>query len=148
MIGGGGRATLELAGREAQIVSLAPRIKARRSDLDSITPVAVDEKIGWVRSAAGDRFPDIELNIYPTTVEPIVTDDPQGVAAQTAREISESRGQPVSADRLLASPHIFIGSIEGYVTRFREMRERYGITSIMVGQMGPLDAVVERLAGT
>lgn len=148
MIGGGGRATLELAGREAQIVSLAPRIKARRSDLDSITPAAVEEKIGWIRQAAGHRFADIELNIYPTMVEPVVTDDPEAAAVEEARQISEHRGTEVTADQLLASPHIFIGSIEGYVERFRGLRERYGITSFMVGEMGPLDPVVERLAGT
>ena len=148
MIGGGGRATLELAGREAQIASLAPRIKARRTDLDSITPEAVAEKIAWVRAAAGDRFADIELNTYPTLLGPIVTDDPRAAAEEAAREISERRGTAVTADQLLASPHIFINSIEGYVERFQELRERFGISSFLVGEMGELDPVVERLAGS
>jgi probable F420-dependent oxidoreductase len=148
MIGGGGRATLELAGREAQIVSLAPRIKSRRTDPQSITPASLDEKIGWVRQAAGERFADIELNIYPTMQEPILSDDPGGAAEDAARDISARRGDEITADQLLASPHIYIGSIESYVEKFRDLRERYGITSIMVGEMGTLDPVVERLAGT
>lgn len=148
MIGGGGRATLELAGREAQIVSIAPRIKARVSDLDSITPEAVAEKIEWVRIAAGDRFAEIELNIYPTMVGPIVSDDPRTAAEVAAREISERRGSAVTADQLLASPHIFINSISGYVERFQELREQFGFSSFMVGEMGDLDAVVWQLAGT
>ncbi len=148
MIGGGGRATLELAGREAQIVSIAPRITARRTDLASITPEAVAEKIAWVRAAAGERFAEIELNTYPTMVGPIVTDDPRAAAEEAAREISQRRGEDVTADQLLASPQIFINSIEGYVERFQELRERFGISSFMVGELGDLDPVVKRLAGS
>ena len=56
-IGGGGRRTLSLAGREAAIVGLAPRILANHViDAQSLTLAAAREKIGWIREAAGDRF--------------------------------------------------------------------------------------------
>ncbi|MEA2622810.1 MAG: hypothetical protein QOH61_1720 [Chloroflexota bacterium] len=148
MIGGGGRRTLELAGREAQIASLAPRIKGGRSDLTSITSAAVEEKIGWVREAAGARFDEIELNIYPTMLGPVLDEDPKRAAAQNAREVSERRGSEVTAEQLLESPHVFIGSVESYVEKFLGLRERFGITSIMVGELGPLDPIVERLSGS
>ncbi len=148
MIGGGGRVTLELAGREAQIVSLAPRIKARRSDLSSLTPEGVHEKIDWVREAAGERFDQLELNIYPTMIGPIVADDVDQALADAADELSARRGARVSPDFLRASPHVFINSIDGFVERFRQIREEYGISSFMVGELGPLDGVVERLAGS
>jgi probable F420-dependent oxidoreductase len=148
MIGGGGRVTLELAGREAQIASFSPRIRGRRTDLESITPAAVAEKVEWVRAAAGDRFPQIELNIYPTLIGPIVSEHPRAAAEAGAAEISARRGEPVSAAQLLESPHVFINSVDGFVERFRELRERFGISSFMVGEMGPLDSVVSRLAGS
>jgi probable F420-dependent oxidoreductase len=148
MIGGGGRGTLELAGREAQIVSLAPRIKARRSDLESLTPEGVHEKIGWVRDAAGDHFDQLELNIYPTMIGPIVSDDVDKALADAADELSERRGTRIEPEFLRASPHVFINSIDGFVERFQQIREEYGISSFMVGELGPLDSVVERLAGT
>jgi hypothetical protein len=47
----------------------------------------------------------------------------------------------------MASPHIFINSIEGYVEWFQELRERFGLTSFMVGEMGDQDPIVERLSG-
>jgi hypothetical protein len=34
------------------------------------------------------------------------------------------------------------------VDKLRMLRERLGITSIMVGELGELDPIVERLAGT
>ena len=76
LIGGGGRRLLTLAAREAQIVGLAPRIGSGtgRGDARSITIAATEEKIGWVREAAGDRFDELELNIYPSMSPIVVTD--------------------------------------------------------------------------
>ena len=71
-IGGGGKRLLTLAGREADIVGVAPRTLASassrdvvRSDPRSITVAATEEKLGWIRDAAGDRFDDLEINTYP-----------------------------------------------------------------------------------
>ena len=56
-IGGGGRRTLSLAGREADIVGLAPRIQPGTTLVDprSLTVDAAAEKLTWVRDAAGER---------------------------------------------------------------------------------------------
>jgi probable F420-dependent oxidoreductase len=149
MIGGGGRRLLTLAGREADIVSLAPRIGANvRGDPTSITLAATAEKIGWVREAAGDRFADIELNVYPSMSPVIVTDHARAEVAKL-REHLRARGDPdVSEAELLESPHIFIGSIDGLVEKFQRLREQLGISSIMLGEIDELAPVVERLAGT
>ena len=67
LIGGGGRRTLTLAAREAQIVGLAPRIlPSRAPDPRSVTFEGTREKIDWVREAAGERFDELELNVYPS----------------------------------------------------------------------------------
>ena len=54
----------------------------------------------------------------------------------------------VSAEELLESPHIFIGSLASLEEKFVRQREQLGINSIMVGEVGPLDSIVEHLAGT
>ena len=54
----------------------------------------------------------------------------------------------VSAEDLLDSPHIFIGSVDGFVEKFTRLRAELGISSIMVGEVDELAPVVERLAGT
>ena len=148
LIGGGGRKTLELAAREAQIVGLAPRIlSGQRSDPNSLTLAATAEKIGWVREAAGDRFDDLVFNIYPSTTNVSVTDNALAEARELAAALAGRTATDVAAEELLESPQIFINSIDGFEAKFRRLRDELGISSIMVGEMGPLDALVERLAG-
>ena len=149
-IGGGGRRTLTLAGREADIVGLAPRVLPgiTRSDPRSLTIAAAEEKIGWVRDAAGERFDRLEFNTYPSTSEIIVTDDALGKARELAARLLSRTGFEIGERDLLDSPHIFIGSIDGLVEKFRMLRERLGISSIMVGGIDELAPVVERLKGS
>jgi probable F420-dependent oxidoreductase len=153
-IGGGGRRVLSLAGREADTVSLAPRTLAAasgetvRSDPRSITLAATEEKIGWVREAAGERFAGIELNVYPTGTSPVVTDHPRKAAADLLDGIRARTGIDVDVDDYLASPNVFIGSIDGLIAKLTELRERLGISSIMTGDADTLAPVVERLAGS
>jgi probable F420-dependent oxidoreductase len=149
LIGGGGRRTLELAAREAQIVGLAPRILPNRApDPRSVTFEGTREKIGWVREAAGERFASLELNIYPSMTGISVTDSPLREAAEVAERLAERSGVSVTAEELLDSPHIFVNTVDGFVSKFTRLRDELGISSIMVGSVDELVPVVERLAGT
>jgi hypothetical protein len=149
MIGGGGRRVLSLAAREANIVSLAPRIaRDGRGDPTSITLSATAEKIDWVREAAGDRFGDLEFNVYPSMSEVTVTEHARAEAAKLRDKLRHETGHDVNEDDLLESPQVFIGSIDGLAEKFGALRERLGISSFMVGGIDELAPVVERLAGT
>src|SRR3954447_7402903 len=65
LIGGGGRKTIELAAREAQIVGLAPRIlPGQRAEPRSVTVAGTAEKIEWCREAAPERFDELTFNVY------------------------------------------------------------------------------------
>jgi len=153
-IGGGGRRVLTLAGREADIVGLAPRTlpgtggSVVRSDPRSITIEATREKLGWVREAAGDRYDALEINVYPTGTPPLVTDHARKAAADVLDGIRARTGVEVTVDEFLESPHVFIGSIDGLTAKVVELRERLGISSFMLGDVDTLAPVVERLAGT
>lgn len=152
-IGGGGRRVLTLAGQQADIVGLAPRLQtdglgAPRLDPQSLTAEATEQKIGWIRTAAGARFDQLELNTYPTAGPVVVTDRARAVTQERADQLTARTGIEVTADQLLGSPHAFIGSVEGLTQKFQELRERFGISSIMVGEVDELAPVVERLAGT
>jgi probable F420-dependent oxidoreductase len=154
-VGGGGRRVLTLAGREADIVGLAPRTLPSaaggpivRSDPRSITIAATEEKIAWVREAAGDRFADLELNVYPTGSAPLITDHARKEASDILDGIRARTGVELDVDAYLESPHVFIGSVDGLVAKLRELRERLGIGSFMTGDVDTLAPLVERLAGT
>ena len=66
----------------------------------------------------------------------------------TSARLLERTGVVITPEELLDSPHIFIGSIEGLTEKFLRLREELGISSIMIGELDPLAAVVGRLSGT
>lgn len=140
-IGGGGKRLLTLAGREAQIVGLAPRLLPGgppRVDPSSLTMAAAEEKVGWVRAAADGR--PLEINTYPAGGPITITNNAREAAAELATKHS------LTVEEVLESPHVFIGSVDSLVAKLTEMEERLGITSVMTGDLDALAPVVERLA--
>jgi probable F420-dependent oxidoreductase len=149
LIGGGGRRTLELAAREADIVGLAPRIlPGGAGDPSSITFEATREKIGWVRAAAGDRFDRLTFNVYPSQAGISITDTPLQEAREVAERLSERSGVRVTAEEMLDAPHIYINTVDGFVEKFQRLRSELGVSSFLVGDVDEMAPVVERLAGT
>jgi probable F420-dependent oxidoreductase len=149
-LGGGGQRTLTLAAREAQIIGLAPRLvnsDSPRLDARSITAAATEEKIRWIREAAGDRFGELELNTYPTGGPTVVTDHPRAEARRRADRIREQTGVELSVEEVLDSPHVFIGSIKDLTRKFADLRERFGISSFLIDDLDSLAPVVQELAG-
>jgi probable F420-dependent oxidoreductase len=151
-IGGGGRRLLTLAGREAQIVGLAPRLSkdaqgAPTLDTPSITLAVTEEKIGWVRAAAGERFEQIELNTYPTGGPMVLTHDAKAEAARRADALRERTGVRLTVEEVLESPHVFIGSVKELTRKILELRERLGISSFLFDDMEAFAPIVEALAG-
>jgi probable F420-dependent oxidoreductase len=149
-LGGGGKRLLTLAAREAQLVGLAPRIvqgDRPRVDAWSLTAAATEEKISWIRQAAGDRFGALEINTYATGGPTVVTDHPRAEARLRADRIREQTGVELTEEEVLDSPHIFIGSVKDLTRKFVELRERFGISSFLIDDLDALAPLVEELAG-
>jgi probable F420-dependent oxidoreductase len=149
LLGGGGRRMLELAARQAQIVGLAARIPAPfRHDARSCLAEATAEKISWVRAAAGPRFAELELNTYPVLAPVRVTTEALAAAQGLADELRARDGTEIGVEALLDSPHVFFGTVEQLVEKCLALRERFGISYIMVGGEAEAFApVLERLTG-
>jgi alkanesulfonate monooxygenase SsuD/methylene tetrahydromethanopterin reductase-like flavin-dependent oxidoreductase (luciferase family) len=153
-IGGGGRRALRLAAREASIVGMdTMSTPDGTKDFATTTADAIAQRIGWVREAAGTRFPELEIHALIHAVK--VTDDRQGGAVQLAAELASWPATVVtnaalSPEQILASPRFLIGTIEQIVANLQERRERYGITYLTVfGEyVDTFSPVVTRLAGT
>jgi probable F420-dependent oxidoreductase len=150
MIGGGGQGTLSFAAREADIVGLAPRMLGggRGSDPQSFTFEATAEKIGWVREAAGDRFDDLVLDVYPSGWPSVVTDDPRAEAGKFAEHLAGRTAVDLTVDDLLDSPQSYIGTVDSLVEKFQRLRAELGISSFMLGDIDEFAPVVDRLSGT
>jgi probable F420-dependent oxidoreductase len=145
VVGGGGRRILELAGRVADIVGINVDLRAGVIDEragPTGTPEATDEKIAWVRAAAGDRFDEIELQVRVHVAAP--TDDPEGMAEVMAPALGID---PADA---LASPHALVGTVPGMIETLQARRERWGISYIglSVDAMESMAPVIEALTGT
>jgi hypothetical protein len=106
-----------------------------------MTAAATERKIAWIREAAGDRFPQIELNAICTTVE--ITGDRQSAVDRLAVEAG------LAADEVLDAPLALIGSADEIAETLVERRERFGLSYIVVMDtvMDAFAPVVERLTG-
>jgi len=145
LIGGGGRQILSLAARAADIVGVNPKIVARQINPRSMATAAadaVDERIGWIRAAAGDRIDQLELQLQVFVT--VVTDDRQAAAEKLAPAL----GLPPEV--VLSAPYFQIGPLSLITDNLRELRERWGISYIAF-QADATEAVapvVAELAGT
>ncbi|HEX6351286.1 MAG TPA: TIGR03621 family F420-dependent LLM class oxidoreductase [Candidatus Dormibacteraeota bacterium] len=152
LIGGGGRRLLSLAGRQADIVGFAPRLPRHDTpDTRSMTLDALEEKVGWVREAAGERYREIELNTYEVGAPVVVTDQARPEARRWMDQLRSAwGGMEMSEDDFLASPHTFIGSRDQLCEKLQMLRERFDISYVMVRprSRAAFLPVLERLAGT
>src|SRR5207253_11378726 len=88
MIGGGAKKILSVAARHADIVQLMPSNRGGRTSLDpsQFSAPAIDEKIDWIRDAAGSRFDEIELSAQ--LLECAVTEQPEQYLSDLADRIA------------------------------------------------------------
>ena len=145
IVGGGGKRVLSTAARLADIVGVNPNVgegKVGPEAIASMSAGATEEKLGWVRAAAGDRFDDIEISILKFVT--IVTDDRDVVAEKVGG------GMGMDAATILASPHTLVGSADQIADELTEQRERWQGSYVTV-QSDALEAfapVVAALAGS
>jgi alkanesulfonate monooxygenase SsuD/methylene tetrahydromethanopterin reductase-like flavin-dependent oxidoreductase (luciferase family) len=150
LIGGGGKRVLSIGGREAQIVGLAPRLgSADKPDIRGCMADGTMQKVRWIREAAGDRAGEVEISTYPPLAPFTITNDRRAKAREVCDQLKTHFGEELTEDEVLDSPHIFFGTVDELVEKCLDLRERYGITNVMVrGEMEEFAPVVERLAGT
>ena len=145
IVGGGAQRVLSTAARLADIVGVNPNVgegKVGPEAIASMSADATDEKLGWVRAAAGDRFDAIEISILKFVT--IVTDDRDTVAGKVGGAMG------MDAATLLASPHTMVGSTEQIADELVEQRERWQGSYVTV-QSDAFEAfapVVAALAGS
>ena len=145
IVGGGGRRMLRLAAQQADIVSVNYKLtegRVNRALVRTGLAEATDEKLAWIKEAAGERFSNIEL--CATIFVASVTDDRDGAAAAFAAGIG-AEGREV-----LEMPHFLIGTIDQMIEDLQVRRERYGISYVVFPDAAAesLAPVVERLTGT
>ena len=138
LIGGGKRRLLTLAGREADIVGLLTTSVATGTVVDDPrerTVSAVQQKLGWIRDGAGERFDQIELSLIPTL---IVTAD----RLSTAEHLIAERGwDGMTGDDVLSMPSLLIGSLDEICATLCRRRDEFGFSYYIIS-----DQIAEEFA--
>ena len=147
LIGGNGPQLLSLAAREADIVGLSGITfragGAAPPDLSGWRVSSVDERIQLLQEVAGDeQYARLEINALVQRV--IVTND-----RRKAAEELTSRWTQLSADELLQSPYVLIGTIEQIAEDLQVRRQRWGISYYTVHEpyMDTFAPIIAQLAG-
>ncbi len=142
-IGGGGQRILSVAAQEANIIGLTAILKEGGKDFNmaDITAQATEQKLLWVRQAAGERFDQLEMNSFVFIVQ--VTDYREKVASGIASHMG------LTAEQLLNSPHCLIGTVEQICADLQHRRDQYGISylTVLKEHIDAFAPVVERLTG-
>ena len=144
LLGGGGKRMLSLAAREADIVHVNYKLSEGRINPKLVQTGMADrteEKLAWIRAAAGARMDAIELGF--TVFFANITDDRESLASA----IAPSMGFEIRD--VLEMPHFLIGTVEQIEEDLRGRRDRYGFSHVILPgeNADELAPIVERLAG-
>jgi probable F420-dependent oxidoreductase len=143
LIGGNSDAVLQLAAKEAEIIGFTGATwTGSRLEATGASHDAFAERVGFVRSVAGRRFSDLELNVLVQSA--LVGDH----AADRAHEISKSFGIPLEVLRL--SPITLVGTVGQVTEKLLAIREDLGLTYFVVFDtaIDDMAPVVAGLAGS
>ena len=146
IVGGGARKVLSLGAQEADIVGINANLRGGTATSEdaarSITSAAVDQKLAWVREAAGDRFDDLEIQTFVGFTH--FTDDRRSLAEAMAP------GFGVTPDEALEAPVVLAGTPDEMIDDLVARRERWLMSYHVVGVdvIEEFAPVVAKLAGT
>jgi probable F420-dependent oxidoreductase len=145
VVGGGGPKVLALAAKHAQIVGINSNLKSGVSEhpdsIQSLTGVSTDQKLAWLRAAAGPRFDDLEIQTLTGFVHH--TDDRQGFAKGIAGRFG------VTPEVALETPAVLVGSVDAMIDDLEARRERWQMSYTVVPEefIDVIAPVVARLTG-
>jgi probable F420-dependent oxidoreductase len=144
IVGGTGDRILALAAERADIVAIGGLMQAPGQPPGTFrmqTAAEADDRVAYVRAKAGKRADDLELHVLVQSV--VVTRDRRAVAATMAAE--DDLG--LTADEVLETPFLLLGTVPEIAAQLRERRERFGFSYLTVHapSMAALAPVIEVL---
>jgi probable F420-dependent oxidoreductase len=144
LIGGGTEKILRTAGELADIVGIhvSTAHAGRHEKAQDAGEDRLRQKLKWVRAGAGDRFPELELQMTVFTL--LVSDDP----GEAVRHEAVRRG--VTAGEISGSVMSLVGTVDGVCEELHRRRDLWGISYVTVDatRCDVFAPVISRLAGT
>ncbi len=143
MLGGGGPRMVRIAAHEAQIVSFVPQFSATgRPMVRHATEAALERRAAIVRTAAGARIDEIDLDIFVGDARII---GGSGSVGASAGALVRSAGPALIG----GSPYLLYGTTDGLRKAMLRRRERTGVNSygIPARAMEDFAPIVAELSG-
>lgn len=129
IVGGTGDRVLSVAARHADIVGVAGAYQVRGEPPGTFrlgTAAEADERVRFVREQAGERADDIEWHLLVQMVVPTL--DRRSAAEDLVARFSGR----MTAEEILETPYLLIGTHEQMAEQLRASRERYGFSYVTV----------------
>lgn len=114
LVAGNGDRVLTLAARQAQIVGLTG------SDVGKGVDDPLAERVDFVRTAAGDRFDQLELNLT-------ITASPEDDSGKPDLSLTRRYAPNATDEELLAMPGVLSGTPRDMADQLCRLRDDYGI---------------------
>lgn len=149
LIGGGGRRSLSLAAKEADIISVHAVLRGGALTADAardLGALAMERKINHVRNElkAAGRAPeaiDVQFSVYLCEIHDSASRGRQAIS-------SFSRFLKVDPDLMASSPSVLVGSLEECLEKLEERREKYGFNYLKISaDPATIAPLIARLAG-
>ncbi len=146
LVGGSGRRVLAIAAQHADAVGFTglgrTLADGQHHDPDGFRVARVEQDVAGVRLAAGTRLDSLEFQVLVQAV--VVTD----AAKDTAESIVRTTLPTLTAEDVLATPYLLVGSKDAIIERLLEHRERWGFThyTVRADALGQIEPVMAALA--
>jgi probable F420-dependent oxidoreductase len=161
MVGGGGRRLLSMAAERADIVQVLGAALGTQGavvdDLTSFRTRAFEERLDWIRSAAGTRFDALELSLMLVFVA--ITDNFETTATGFLETLTGAvaryggrvnRQLDLNLQTLFDSPVVAIGTLSEVCEKLVRVRNALGFNYFVTPHAASMEAlapIVTRLTG-
>ena len=141
LLGGHGRRVVSLGGRYADIFQFTGLTHGEggKPEPGGFAIADVVERAGWLEEAAGDRSPSIERSVL-IQVGHVGSDGP-AVLSKMASDFG------ADVELLEASPFLLVGTVDQIVDKLSSLRERLGVSHVVVRDAEAFAPVVAALGG-
>lgn len=143
LVGGNGAALLGHAGAHADIIGLqglGRTLQDGHRHEVRWTVEHLDRQLEQIRTGAGDRFDEVELNALVQVVE--ITDDAGAAVAALCEQIPS-----LDPEEAREVPYVLIGTVDEIVAKLHRCRDRWGITYFAVRSLDDLAPVIAAANG-
>ncbi len=140
LVGGNGDRVLALAARMADIVGFTGLGRTRSDGQQHDTEWSreqIDRKVGIVRTAAGERYDDLELNVLVQHIE--ITTDRRGVIEAIAARVGGD------VDQMMTAPYLLVGTIEQIIEQLTEARDHWDFSYFVTRSIDNTAPILEAL---